>query len=376
MPFAPSPARIAAVLAIAFGLAAPAATAQNFLDRLGRTIERAAESEVHRQADRRTRQATRCALGDERCIAEARRQGHEVEVTGGGGAGTGTASSVDPGGDHPLIVPYAGSQRCAREYSDYDEATRVIGKENRLNVTETLEGRYTRLCYTNPDGRSVFEVFRNYRDALVSRGLQVEYECSGPDACSNFNVRGVALGDVMKIGRFQSSNQRDQRYLTGRMARDGGTTFVSLQTYPPYTLIHVVETDEMDTGMVSVNADALSAGLERDGKVTLEGIYFDTGRDTLRSESDPALAQVGLLLRDQPALNLLVVGHTDSTGSADANVRLSQRRAERVRDALVTRYGVAPARLTAQGVGAATPVASNDTEQGRQQNRRVELVRR
>ena len=131
---------------------------------------------------------------------------------------------------------------------------------------------------------------------------------------------GVALSDVMKIGRFQSSNQRDQRYLTGRMARDGGTTFVSLQTYPPYTLIHVVETDEMDTGMVSVNADALSAGLERDGKVTLEGIYFDTGRDTLRSESDPALAQVGLLLRDQPALNLLVVGHTDSTGSADANV--------------------------------------------------------
>lgn len=375
MPFASSPARIAAALAIAFGFAAPAATAQNFLDRLGRTIERAAESEVHRQADRRTREATRCAMGDERCIAEARRQGREVEVTGGG-AGTGTASSVDPGGDHPLIVPYTGSRRCAREYSDYDEATRVVGRENGLNVTETIEGRYTRLCYSNPDGRSVFEIFRNYRDALVSRGLQVEYECSGPAACSNFNVRGVALGDVMKIGRFQSSNQRDQRYLTGRLGRDGGTTFVSLQTYPPYTLIHVVETDEMDTGMVSVNADALSAGLERDGKVTLEGIYFDTGRDTLRTESDPALAQVGLLLRDQPDLRLMVVGHTDSIGNADANIRLSQRRAERVRDALVARYGVSPARLTAQGVGSATPVAGNDTEHGRQQNRRVELVRR
>ena len=244
------------------------------------------------------------------------------------------------------------------------------------DVTETLEGRYTRLCYSNPDGRSVFEVYSNYRNALASRGLQIEYECSGPAACSNFNVRGVALSDVMKIGRFQSSNQRDQRYLTGRLARDGGTTFVSLQTYPPYTLVHVVETNEMDTGMVSVNANALSEGLERDGKVTLEGIHFDTGRDTLRSESDAALAQVGLLLRDQPALKLLVVGHTDSTGSADANVRLSQRRAERVRDALVTRYGVTPARLTAQGLGAARPVASNGTEHGRQQNRRVELVRR
>jgi len=378
MPFASSPARIAAALAIAFGFAAPAASAQNLIERLGRTIERAAESEVHRQADRRTRQATRCALGDERCIEDARRQGHEVEVTRGGGGSTGTvtASGVDPGGDHPLIVPYAGSQLCAREYSDYDEATRVIGKENRLNVTETLEGRYTRLCYSNPDGRSVFEVYSNYRNALASRGLQIEYECSGPAACSNFNVRGVALSDVMKIGRFQSSNQRDQRYLTGRLAQEGGTTFVSLQTYPPYTLVHVVETNEMDTGMVSVNANALSEGLERDGKVTLEGIHFDTGRDTLRSESDAALAQVGLLLRDQPALKLLVVGHTDSTGSADANVRLSQRRAERVRDALVTRYGVTPARLTAQGLGAARPVASNGTEHGRQQNRRVELVRR
>src|SRR5690606_16752510 len=73
MRYPPSATRTAAVLAIALGLAAPQAAAQSFLDRLGRTIERAAESEVHRQADRRTREATRCALGDERCIAEARR---------------------------------------------------------------------------------------------------------------------------------------------------------------------------------------------------------------------------------------------------------------------------------------------------------------
>lgn len=371
MRYLPNHLCTAAALVLALGVASPDAAAQSFLERVGRTIERAAQSEVQRQADRRTREVTRCALGDERCMAEARRKGHEVEVSG-----SSARSSVDPGGDHPLIVPYAGSEQCAREYSDYDEATRVIGKKDGLNVTETLEGRYTRLCYTNPDGRSVFEVYRNYRDALAARGLDIEYECSGPDACSNFNVRGVALGSVMKVGRFMSSNQRDQRYLTGRLRQDGGTAYVSLQVYPPYTLIHVVESNEMDTGMVSVNADALADSLERDGKVTLEGIYFDTGRDTLRAESYPALAQVGLLLRDQPGLSLMVVGHTDSTGSADANIRLSQRRAERVRDALVTRYGVSPARLTAQGVGAATPVASNDTEQGRQQNRRVELVRR
>lgn len=287
-----------------------------------------------------------------------------------------SAAGVDPGGDHPLITPYAGSEQCAREFSAYDEATRVIGNEDGVNVTETLEGRYTRLCYSNPEGRSVFEITRNYRDALVGRGLQLEYECSGPDACATFNVRGPALGSVMGIGRFQASNQTQQRYFTGRMALEDATAYVSVQVYPPYTLIHIVETDEMDTGMVAVNASALSEGLQRDGKVTLEGIYFDTGRDTLRAESDPAIAEVAQLLRDQPELNLMVVGHTDSTGDPEANIRLSQRRAEQVRDALVRTHGVSASRLTAQGVGAALPVTSNETEQGRQQNRRVELVRR
>lgn len=359
------------IVLLASAIGAAPVQAQSLAERLGRTIERAAESEVHRQADRRTREATRCALGDERCIRDAGRRGEEVEVVRDGGRG-----SVDPGGDHPLIVPYAGSQRCAREYSDYDEATRVVGRAGGLNTVEKIEGRYTRLCYRNPEGRSALEIIRNYRDALVGGGLRIEYECSGPDDCASFNVRGPALGAITRVRQHQITNQRDQRYFTGRLAQPNGTAYVSVHAMPAFTLVHVVETSEMDTGMVGVDADALASGLERDGKVTLEGIYFDTGRDTLRAESEPSLLQVGLLLRQQPSLNLMVVGHTDSTGDPQANVQLSQRRAERVRDALVSRHGVAASRLTAQGVGAALPVTSNDTEAGRQQNRRVELVRR
>lgn len=352
-------------------IAAPV-PAQSLAERLGRTIERAAESEVHRQVDRKTREVTRCALGDERCVRDAERRGDEVEIVRDGRR----RASADPGGDHPLIVPYAGSQRCAREYSDYDEATRVVGQVDGVNTTETLEGRYTRLCYRNPDGRSAFEIMRNYRDALVAQGFEVQYECTGPRDCASFNVKGPALGSVMRVKQAQISNQRDQRYFTGRLRQADGTAYVSAHIMPAYALIHVVETSEMDTGMVGVNAGALASGLERDGKVTLEGIHFDTGRDTLRSESEPSLAQVGVLMRQQPDLNLMVVGHTDSTGDPQANIALSQRRAERVRDALVARHGVAASRLTAQGVGAALPVTSNDTAAGRQQNRRVELVRR
>ena len=131
----------------------------------------------------------------------------------------------------------------------------------------------------------------------------------------------------------------------------------------------------MQTGMVQVNAARLAAELDRSGRVTLDGIYFDTGQDTLRPESDAALAQVGLLMRDDPGLRLMVEGHTDSTGSMEVNQTLSQRRANRVRDAIVTRYGVAPERLGAAGYGASRPVADNATEQGRAMNRRVELVR-
>lgn len=366
-PFHVAAAGVALFLACAGG-----AQAQSLAERLGRTIERAAESEVHRQVDRRTREATRCAMGDRRCIAEAERRGQEVEITGAAGA-----ASVDPGGDHPLISPYAGSELCARDFSAYDEATRVTGNVRGVNTTETLEGRYTRLCYRNPQGRSVFEIMRNYRDALVGRGMALEYECSGPRACASFNVRnGVALGSVMRVKQHQASNQADLRYFTGRLAQDAGTAYVSVIVIPTYTLIHVVESDRMETGMVSVDAGALAEGLQRDGKVTLDGIHFDTARDTLRPESDPALAQVAQLMGDQPGINLMVVGHTDSTGTPEGNIQLSQRRAERVRDALVGRFGIAASRLTAQGVGAALPVASNDTEDGRQRNRRVELVQR
>lgn len=365
--------RIPAISLALFTVAAVSAPAmaQSLAERLGRTIERAAESEVHRQVDRKTREVTRCALGDERCVRDAERRGDEVEIVRDG-----RRASADPGGDHPLIVPYAGSTRCAREYSDYDEATRVIGQVKGVNTVETLEGRYTRLCYRNPDGRSAFEIMRNYRDALVARGFEVQYECTGPRECASFNVTGPALGSIMRVKQHQITNQSDQRYFTGRLRQAEGTAYVSAHIMPAYALVHVVETSEMDTGMVGVNAGALASGLERDGKVTLEGIYFDTGRDTLRAESEPSLAQVGLLMRQQPDLNLMVVGHTDSTGDPQANIALSQRRAERVRDALVARHGVAASRLTAQGVGAALPVTSNDTEAGRQKNRRVELVRR
>ena len=94
----------------------------------------------------------------------------------------------------------------------------------------------------------------------------------------------------------------------------------------------------------------------------------------LKTESDAALKEVSKLLSSDPGLKLLVVGHTDSVGVLEANMKLSQARAEAVVQALVRNYGVAGTRLKAQGAGPIAPVATNRTEEGRAKNRRVELV--
>ena len=91
-------------------------------------------------------------------------------------------------------------------------------------------------------------------------------------------------------------------------------------------------------------------------------------------ESTPALQEVAKLLGSAPSLKLWVVGHTDGVGAIDANMRLSQARAEAVVAALTTTYKIAPARLKGYGVGPLAPVASNAAEESRAKNRRVELV--
>jgi OmpA-OmpF porin, OOP family len=104
-------------------------------------------------------------------------------------------------------------------------------------------------------------------------------------------------------------------------------------------------------------------------------VGFDTNRTEIKPESKPTLEQIADLMKREPSLKLLVVGHTDNVGDFERNRDLSQRRAESVANALVTGFGITPDRLVPFGVSYAAPVASNATAEGRSQNRRVELVR-
>lgn len=117
------------------------------------------------------------------------------------------------------------------------------------------------------------------------------------------------------------------------------------------------------------------AGLKTTGHVEVPGIFFDTGKSDLKPESDASVSEVAKLLKADPALKVYVVGHTDNVASLDLNAKLSQARAEAVVQALVGKHGIAAARLAGRGVGPLAPVASNDSEDGRAKNRRVELVK-
>jgi OmpA-OmpF porin, OOP family len=111
------------------------------------------------------------------------------------------------------------------------------------------------------------------------------------------------------------------------------------------------------------------------GRYVTHGILFDTDSDRLKPESAPVIQSIAMGLETNPNLKLLIEGHTDSVGNADHNMDLSRRRAEAVKSVLVGQFKVDTARLSTAGMGATKPIDSNDTPQGRSQNRRVELVK-
>ncbi len=111
------------------------------------------------------------------------------------------------------------------------------------------------------------------------------------------------------------------------------------------------------------------------GRYVTHGILFDTDSDRLKPESAAVIQGVAKGLETNPNLRLRIEGHTDSVGNAAHNLDLSKRRAAAVKDVLVTQFNVDAARLTTAGLGATKPIDSNDTPQGRAQNRRVEFVK-
>jgi outer membrane protein OmpA-like peptidoglycan-associated protein len=139
--------------------------------------------------------------------------------------------------------------------------------------------------------------------------------------------------------------------------------------------VEIVERAGM-TQSIELNAAALAKAIVDAGSVAVRGILFDTAKASIKPESEPVLQTIAEVLKGDPALVLEIQGHTDNVGQAAANRTLSQQRADALRQFLIAKHGIAATRLTATGLGDTKPVAPNTTDEGRAQNRRVELVKK
>jgi outer membrane protein OmpA-like peptidoglycan-associated protein len=273
--------------------------------------------------------------------------------------------------DHPLIQPYEGSTLRRKDVKDFDEYRLITGTNGKALSGPTLEGKVTRLFYANPKGRSVLEVFRNYSDALQRGGATMLFSCDQQKAeC----LKAYAGPGFQKHSGIQAIRNTIGRFLSAKVEQGGQTAYVAVAVSDIFTDVHVIEIKAMDTGMAALDASVLAEGIDKDGFVVVDQIYFDTDKTSITPASAPAMQQVAKLLAARPQLKLYVVGHTDMQGTLAHNMALSKGRAVAVVDALTTDYGVAAGRLEGHGAGPLAPQATNANDAGRSLNRRVVLV--
>lgn len=237
---------------------------------------------------------------------------------------------------------------------------------------EWIEGKiYSSVLQSGSDHPySQLELSRNVQSLVEALGGKRIFSGTIPaDASRDIGNSKAAITYVGGIGDIY--NEPAETYVIHREDRD---IWIHLGSGGSAGGLLVAETKPVQITAKLIQADALKQALDSSGKVSIH-VNFATNAAQILPDSEPQIAQVTQLLKADEQLRLSVEGHTDNSGSQSHNQQLSQARAEAVRNRLVG-DGIAADRLTAKGYGQSQPVADNATEDGRRENRRVELVKR
>lgn len=251
-------------------------------------------------------------------------------------------------------------------------------------VEGALDQRAFRL---DAPGMTTLALIGPLRDQVLAAGYEVIFECDAR-ACGGFDFRfntdvmpepdmHVDLGDF----RFLSAQSGDES-VSILVSRSAGAAYVQITRVSrapvPATPVETPVTlqDPATSPMVDDTgpSSGIAAALDAVGSAVLDDLVFASGAANLSDGDYPSLAAVAAWLQANPDGTIALVGHTDASGSLAANTALSERRAEAVAEVLVDHFAVDPARVEAKGVGFLAPRATNQTEEGRRKNRRVEVI--
>lgn len=307
--------------------------------------------------------------------------------------------------DYPGMPRYEGSTIIMQSSQKYGELGLQIGglsapKSMDPKEVRKVEGRTHRTTYLylnlGAGKRSTLEIARNYEMAFKEAGFtsiwsggQAEIRNGPPQAyyavpeldhqLLTTGIKDKRYFCLEKSGLFAAVFIAARSWDHQMSEKSDANPWKQNVTLPEASVViqvDYVDTRPMEEKMVVVNAAEMQKSISSSGKVALYGIYFDFNKADLKPESAPTLTEMATLLKNEPALKVLVVGHTDNVGTFEFNEDLSKRRAKAVVTELASKYGIEASRLTPLGASFMAPVTTNSTEEGRALNRRVELVAR
>jgi outer membrane protein OmpA-like peptidoglycan-associated protein len=247
--------------------------------------------------------------------------------------------------EHPVIKAMPGYQIIQRiSNTDPFGTLSVKITENNRTTRKKVEGQFWRLNYTKPDKSPVSagEIIGNYKSAILEKG-----------------------------GKITFTSKKDLHFSVPR--KKGGISYATLHVAYSHYEIKIIDEKSLKT-VLNFGAEELKKALDTKGNIAVYGINFKVNSDSLQVGTAKILEEFARLMILYPELNIEIQGHTDNTGGAAHNLDLSHRRAQTVRKYILL-YGIDPSRVQAKGYGMTKPVGTNDTDEGRAKNRRVELVK-
>jgi len=237
---------------------------------------------------------------------------------------------------------------------------------------------------------TTLQLLATLREQLAQAGYTMLYECD-TEACGGFDFRyaldllpepamHVDLGDFRYFAAHKGND-----YVAITVSRSSESGFVQITTMSVQDVTPIVPDNPLaipqqsaplpgSAAATALSPSVFAAQLESQGSVALDDLDFASGEVALGSREYASLKDLASYLSDHPKAQVVLVGHTDAVGSLAANIALSKRRATAVRAKLIADFAANPAQISAEGAGYLAPRASNLTKEGREKNRRVEVV--